>query len=256
MGIIRKFLAALQFLTTLPVRTGFSSEEIGGSACCFPIVGLAIGALVVAIDLAACRAGVPWSVRTVIAVGVSAALSGGLHLDGLADMADGFFSSRTPDKILEIMRDSRIGTMGVLALALILGMKAAAIGELATGPARIAALLLAPVFGRSLQVVGLTWMPYARPKGGLASVFLPHRSVAAGLWACIVPVVFAGVMLGWTVSCLLAAAVALLVAWWARSCRNTIGGMTGDTLGALSELGETVVLLSVAWIAASGCVCG
>lgn len=256
MSGIRTFLAALQFLTTLPVSTSFTSDEIGRSLAWFPLVGLAVGGLVAIVDLAAWKAGLPWSLRTVLAVAMLAVLSGGLHLDGLADTADGFFSSRTPDRILEIMRDSRIGTMGVLALALVLGLKAAVIAELAPGSARMGALLLAPVFGRALQVAGLAWMPYARPEGGLASVFLPHRSIYVGIITCVVPPMLAGLMLGWTVALALIAAVSLLVAWWARACRKTIGGMTGDTLGALSELGESLVLIVVAWSFSNGGTCG
>ncbi|MFZ2957656.1 MAG: adenosylcobinamide-GDP ribazoletransferase [Candidatus Ozemobacteraceae bacterium] len=262
MTIIRRFLAALQFLTVLQVPTPFPTEELGRSAPCFPFVGLAIGGLTVVVDLAAGAVGIPWSVRTVIAVMVPAIVSGGLHLDGLADTADGFWSSRSRDKILEIMRDSRIGTMGVLALLAILGLKAAAVSDLATGPWRTIALLLAPILGRSLQVVGLTWMPYARPEGGLATVFLPYRSGVAGVFACVVPVALLGAMLGMFQSndaflpglitiLLLIAAMAFLIAWWGNVCRDRIGGMTGDTLGALSELGETLFLLVICRVAAA-----
>ncbi len=253
---IRTFLAAVQFLTVLPVSAAFTSDEIGRSSRWFPVVGLAVGGLVVLVDLAAWKAGLPWAVRTVLAVAMLAILSGGLHLDGLADTADGFFSSRAPDRILEIMRDSRIGTMGVLALTLVLGLKAAAIAELAPGGARTGGLLLAPVFGRALQVAGLTWMPYARPEGGLASVFLPHRSIYIGMISCAISTVLAGLVLGWNSALVLVVAVSLLVAWWARACRNTIGGMTGDTLGALSELGEALVLVVVAWSLPGGRTCG
>ncbi|MBP7632563.1 adenosylcobinamide-GDP ribazoletransferase [Candidatus Ozemobacteraceae bacterium] len=256
MSGIRTFLAAVQFLTTLPVSAAFTSDEIGRSSSWFPFVGLAVGGLVAIVDLTAWKAGLPWNLRAALAVAMLAVLSGGLHLDGLADTADGFFSSRTPDRILEIMRDSRIGTMGVLALALILGLKAAAIAELTSCGARMGALLLAPAFGRVLQVVGLTWMPYARPEGGLASVFLPHRSMYTGIISCAIISVLAGLVLGWKAALTLIAAVSLLLAWWARACRTTIGGMTGDTLGALSELGETLVLVVVAWNFSDGRVCG
>lgn len=256
MSGIRTFLAALQFLTTLPVSTAFTADEIGRSSPWFPFVGLAVGGLVVIVDLVAWKAGLPWAIRTILAVAMLAVLSGGLHLDGLADTADGFFSSRTPDRILEIMRDSRIGAMGVLALALVLGLKVAAIAELASCSARMGALLLAPAFGRVLQVVGLTWMPYARPEGGLASVFLPHRSMHVGIISCAILVMLASLMLGWTVALTLVAAVSLLAVWWARACRATIGGMTGDTLGALSELGEALVLVVVAWKFSDGGIYG
>ncbi len=116
----------------------------------------------------------------------------------------------------------------------------------------VGALLLAPVFGRSLQVVGLTWMPYARPEGGLASVFLPFRSMGTGLWACLAAVAVAVILFGGTAGAVLCAAAALLPSALARSCRAMIGGMTGDTIGALSELGEALVLLLVVSLAAGG----
>lgn len=240
---MRRFLAALQFLTILPVRAEATSDLLGSSLGWFPLVGLLIGGLVAGLDFLAAHLGVSYPLRAVFALGVFIVLSGGLHLDGLADTADGFFSSRSPEAILAIMKDSRIGTMGVLALILILGAKYAALVDPALAPVRTSALVLAPVVGRSLQVIGLTWMPYARLEGGMASVFLPFRSRVVGVWACVFPCAFAIGTLGARTAALLLAAVALLLAVWARSCRATIGGMTGDTLGALSELGEALVLV-------------
>ncbi len=248
----RSLLAAFQFLTTLPIRSAFTAEEIGASLVWFPFVGIAIGGLVAAADLGAAQLGLPLPIRAVMAVGLLAALSGGLHLDGLADTADGFLSARSPEKVLEIMKDSRIGTMGALGLVLVVGTKFAALSDPLPASTRAAGLLLAPVFGRSLQVIGLTWMPYARPEGGMASVFLPFRSRGIGLFACLLPVVLTAILFSGSTTVVLPISAALLTMVWARSCLRTIGGMTGDTLGALSELGETLVLVIIASRAGGG----
>ncbi len=130
----------------------------------------------------------PAQVSVWIAVLLLAALSGGLHLDGLADTADGLFSARSRERMLAIMKDSHIGTMGVLALVFAIGLKVAALSSL-TLNARLAVLVLMPLAGRTAMVLMLTTLPYARPDGGLASIFLLKRSGGpwSPAWSCFWP---------------------------------------------------------------------
>jgi adenosylcobinamide-GDP ribazoletransferase len=239
---MRSFLAALQFLTILPVRGAFDERALGRSISWFPAVGLIVGVLAACADAAGLHLGCPRAVMNVASVAMLAALTGGLHLDGLADTADGFLSARPRQRVLEIMRDSRIGTMGVLALVLVLAFKTAGLSQL-QGTLRPRALLLAPVAGRCLQVLTIGLLPYAHPTGGLARVFVEaRRPVPHCLWAafCLVGTalaLFGSRGLGIALAC---GALLAIMAW--RS-RRRIGGFTGDTLGASSEIAEAVVIV-------------
>jgi len=239
---MKPFWAALQFLTILPVNSAFSERDREQAPYWFPLIGLTIGLVVVAVDGAWARLGLPIVVQSVLSVGLLAALTGGLHLDGLADTADGFLSARPRERVLEIMRDSHIGAMGVLALVFILSLKAAALISL-TGPTRWQALVLAPLGGRCLQLVVMSLLPYARRDGGLASAYIRRRrpglAVWAVLWLTAGAILMAGPAkgMGATAAALLGAG--LLAVWqWRR-----IRGFTGDTLGATSEIVETLLLV-------------
>ena len=242
MTLVRRFLAAAQFLTVAPIRAGFDLPDLGRSVPYFPAVGLLIGALLAALDRYFAGLMFPPLVAAVVTVIAMAAVSGGLHLDGAADTADGFFSSRPRERILEIMRDSRIGTMGALALISLLALKVSALASLPYHE-RWRALLLAPLAGRCMLVAAMARAPYARSDGGLASVYLEHRRpwylpYAAGLMA------LAGfVLFGWKGIACAGACVAVTAVFNAYACRK-IGGVTGDTLGAVCELVETTTLLA------------
>ena len=172
---MKRFLAAIQFLTILPLPRGFSSRRAGAGGLLpfFPVVGLGIGAAVAVIDRGL-GFFFPAGVTSVLAVILLIAVSGGLHMDGLADTADGFFSSRPRERILEIMRDSRTGPMGVAAIVCVVALKIALIASVA-GPARIWVLLLTPVAGRSALLIQMALLPYARPEG-LVGIFHRNRS--------------------------------------------------------------------------------
>jgi adenosylcobinamide-GDP ribazoletransferase len=239
---LRSFGAAVQFLTVVPIRTTYEPFEIGRSAAWFPGVGLAIGLVAAAVDWLIVEGVFPPAVAAALGVTLLAAASGGFHLDGLADTADGFLSSRPRERVLEIMRDSRIGTMGVLAIVFALGLKFAALASLLPYE-RVLALIVAPVAGRCMLVVAMASQPYARPEGGLASLFLEHRRVwhapvAIGI-LLIVGVATAGCA-GIVLALVPMAAVLLLNLY----CRCRIGGITGDTVGAACEIAETSVLVA------------
>ena len=170
---MKPFIAALQFLTVCPLvsRVPCTERDIGRSTAWFPLVGLLIGAAVVALDRAS-LAFFPVPLASVIDVIALIAASGGLHADGLADAADGFLSSRPRERMLEIMRDSHTGAMGVIALISVFSLKVAALSAVPVA-LRPGVLLLMPFAGRCSMAVQLGMLNYART-GGLCSVFVQY----------------------------------------------------------------------------------
>ncbi len=240
--MMKKLIGAIRFLTIIPVpgKLGNSTEDLAGSLYWFPLVGLLIGGLTGGFFYLA-GPYLPMSVAAVMAVTLLLAFSGGLHLDGVADCADGFFSSRPRPRMLEIMRDSHIGAMGVVALVLVLAFKGAAL--VAVLPGNLwQPLLLMPVVGRGAMLVMMAVLPYARKEGGLASVFYDRTSLIHAGWAVIVMLAA-----GWFVAGLpgllavVGSLVILLLFCW--FCHGKIGGATGDTLGAACEITEAATAI-------------
>ena len=180
---MKQFFAAIRFLTILPLPGGANPGErvLGGALPFFPVVGLLIGAVI---------AGADWGLGRIFPIGVTSvftvifliAVSGGLHIDGLADTADGFFSARPREGILAIMKDSRTGPMGVAAVVCVVALKIALIASV-TGPWRWWVLMITPLAGRCALLVHLALLPYVRPEGGLAGIFHRNRSRGHALWA-------------------------------------------------------------------------
>jgi adenosylcobinamide-GDP ribazoletransferase len=248
---MKRVLAAIQFLTILPLPRGLAPDEraLGGSLPFFPVVGLGIGAAVAVIDWGAGFL-FPVGVTSVLAVILLIAASGGLHLDGLADTADGFFSSRPRERILEIMRDSRTGPMGVAAIVCAVALKIALIASVAA-PTRAWVLLLTPVAGRCALLIQMALLPYVRPEG-LARVFHQNRSPVHALWALTFLIAAGGVAGG--IPGVVAGGVSFLFALlFSAYVRRRIGGLTGDTLGAACEWTELApALVASAWLS-GGC---
>ena len=233
-------VAAFRFLTIFPLpgRLGTSSDALARSTVFFPVVGLALGIFALAASWLATLV-LPGPVASVLLVLVLLCFSGGLHADGLADTADGFFSARPREKILEILRDSRIGAMGVLALIMVLALKTASLAVL-DQQAFFRASLLMPLLGRAAIVLTMAMLPYARSEGGLATLFYGRPVRRAALFALALAFVCCLALLGLD-------GLALVMAWltltglFARLCKKKIGGATGDTLGAFCELSEALV---------------
>jgi adenosylcobinamide-GDP ribazoletransferase len=248
---MKRFLAAIQFLTILPLPRGLCPDEraLGGSLPFFPVVGLGIGAAVALIDRGLGSL-LPVGATSVLAVILLIAASGGLHLDGLADTADGFFSSRPRKRILDIMKDSRTGPMGVAAIVCVVALKIALIASVAA-PARAWVLLLTPVAGRCALLVQMALLPYVRPEG-LAQVFHQSRSRIHALWALIFLIAAGGLAGGFPG--LIAGGVSFLFALlFTAYVRRRIGGLTGDTLGAACEWTELApALVASAWLYGGG----
>ena len=230
-------LAAIAFLTRIPIRRAFSTEETARAAAWFPLIGGLLGALYGAIWWGAMRI-VPIYVAAVLILIAEALLTGALHFDGLADTADGFGGGRTRDDVLRIMRDHAIGTYGATALILMFLLTAASLVALKT-PLLVAYWLIAGgVLGRWAIVLLSRALPYARPADAVSAHIGTRELILATA-----PVCALGFLIRW--QALVAAGVTLvLAAALGAFYRRRIGGVTGDTLGAAAQICETAVLLT------------
>jgi adenosylcobinamide-GDP ribazoletransferase len=231
---------ALAFLTVLPVGASRAPAPGLGRAW-FPLVGLLLGLAAWAAFWLGTALATPL-LGAVAAVAVLAVLTGALHLDGLADAADGLLGGSTPERRLEIMRDPRVGSFGVVAVGLVLLGDVAALAGL--GPrAALAALLTAAALGRLAVVVVILLLPYARP-GGLGTAAaggrrLPDLAAAAVTGAL-------PLALDWRHGLLAAGLVALAAGGVAALARSRVGGATGDVYGTVVEVGQLAALAGFA----------
>lgn len=232
-----RLLVALAFLTRVPVRKSFGASDVGRAALLFPLIGAAIGLVQLGV-FRLLKPHLPSLPIAVLVVALSAWMTRGLHLDGLADFADGLGGGSTREDALRIMRDPAVGAFGVVALFLLLATKIAAIDALSSGEA----LVLAPALSRWTAVPVAYFLPYARQGQGLGAAMtsgtgfleLLGSAVLAVSLCLFFPLRLA--LLSWTAVLL----VSLLVGVVAR---RRLGGMTGDVLGANVELAEASVLL-------------
>ncbi|MBI5419722.1 MAG: adenosylcobinamide-GDP ribazoletransferase [Deltaproteobacteria bacterium] len=239
------FFAALRFLTILPIPARWcgGEDELGRSIPFFTAVGLCIGGLAAVSDYLLRRILPPFPAAVLVVI-VLLAASGGLHIDGLADTADGFFSFRTRDRILEIMRDSRTGPMGAAAVACVIALKIAVLASVPR-PLRWGTVLLMPVAGRCALAVTMALLPYARTNGGLCHWFLKGRPARQAAWAFAVFAFAAWWALGW-MGLVIAGTSVISALLFAGYSYRRIGGFTGDTLGAACELVEMIPALAAA----------
>jgi adenosylcobinamide-GDP ribazoletransferase len=240
--MIKHFLAAIQFLTVcpLPVKLNIDERDTGRSLPYFPVVGILLGGIAACLDYGL-RYFLPLPVTSALIVIFLIIVSGALHMDGLADTADGFLSSRPRQQMLEIMRDRRTGPMGVIAIVCIVILKVTILT--AVPPVwRWWVLLLTPLAGRCALLTNMAVIPYARPEGGLAAIFYQNRSKLQMVWALIALATIGWLAGGWAglTAGLCAFAFSLLFAAYVY---YKIGGSTGDTLGAACELTEIIPLL-------------
>jgi adenosylcobinamide-GDP ribazoletransferase len=234
--MIRRLGGAIQFLTVLPVRAG--AVSLAGSAVFFPLVGAVLGVFASGVYLLLARV-LPMPLPSMLAVLFLVLATGGLHEDGLADVADAFRARRAPERIFEILKDSRIGTFGALALVFSILVRWQALNTL--GVHSTIALIVSEALPRTAFVV---LSHVAKPAGsGLGNALGTGLSRNVTLLAAtqgIALAFLAGPRLALTLLAGTAAAV-----WMARSYfHRRIGGVTGDCLGATGQLVECYCLLT------------
>jgi adenosylcobinamide-GDP ribazoletransferase len=239
---------ALSLLTVAPVRADRIDRGTARTAMlCAPLVGAALGAVAAAVAYGAVAAGAPSLVAGVLVVALLAALTRGLHLDGLADTADGLGSYRDAEHALAVMKKSDIGPFGVVAIGLALIAQAAGFAAAAARPplALLAGVVTAVATGR----LAATWacrrgVPAARPEGLGALVAGGVPAAAALAWTGVLAAaaVLAAPHRPWLGPLAVAAGVAAPVALTRHAVRR-FGGITGDVLGACVEVGTTVCVI-------------
>lgn len=241
MHIVEPFWIALQFLTRLPVRLARAPSEraIGRSLLYYPLVGLLLGLLLAA--TAAVLAGLPALLRAALVLVAWVAVTGALHLDGLADSVDAWVGGRGDrDRTLRIMKDPACGPMGVAALVCVLLVKFAAL-DAALNSRDWMLLVLAPLLARTLLPVLFLTTAYVRP-GGLGASMADHLPRHATGWVVLGSACAVLVCAGWRGVVLMAIAATVLVLMRTLMLRR-IQGTTGDTAGALVELAEVAMLV-------------
>ena len=241
--MMRLFFSALSFLTRLPIPAGyvFNGEDVGKSTVAFPAVGLLLGLLHVVL-LWVLQQVFPVMLCAALLLVFSALVTGALHLDAIADMADGFGGGRTKEDILRIMRDHVIGAYGAVALLLDFAVKFSALCYLIEHDAATVSLLVAPMLGRWASVYLGFSSPYARAQGGLGAAITDYMGPRELLGATLFVMFWVGVLVGGKGVFWLG-----VVFWFTRQfgayCKKHIGGITGDTMGANTECVELLVYL-------------
>jgi adenosylcobinamide-GDP ribazoletransferase len=211
----------------------------------FPFVGLALGALLCGAYLLLSLLNLPALAVTIILVVALIAVTGGMHLDGLSDTADAFLSGKPKERMLEIMRDPHAGAMGVLAIVSIILLKVALLYSFSF-PLAFNALLLICILSRWSMVFSVFLSPYARQEGK-ARVFISGMSVKIFLISTLAAVILS--FLAWGIKGLLVLLIIAGVTYLSnRSVTRKIGGITGDIIGALSEINEVVVLALILFL--------
>lgn len=241
--MILGFAIALQFLTIVPVRlrAAVGDAELSRAMGWYPVIGALLGLVVAGVYLVSGRYISP-GVAPVLAVATAALLTGGLHLDGVADCADAAGAVKTREERLRIMDDPHLGAMGAAAIVIVLLLKCALIASL-PGKTAWMALVAALAASRAGILVPAIAFPYARRDTGGTGSFLSQLRGETVAIAVILAAVLAGGL--FPVPGLIATAAAIAGAWltgWAAS--RVLGGVTGDVLGAANEVGE------LAWLAA------
>lgn len=236
------FLVALQFLTRIPVNAGYvtGAASLGRSVVYYPLVGLLLGGLLSV--MATLLAGGPSFLLAALVLTVWVLVTGGLHLDGLADCADAWIGGHgDQQRSLDIMKDPASGPIAVSVLILVLMVKFAALATLFE-QARVAPLLIAPVLGRAAILALMLSTHYRRPQG-LGAALSEQLPRLAAQWSLAGSALLGAVLLGLPV--LLVAGG--IVFWVRRSALSRLGGATGDVYGAAVELTEAAVLTTAAF---------
>jgi adenosylcobinamide-GDP ribazoletransferase len=238
---MRLYLIALQFLTIIPLPfdTRCQKEDLGRATTCFPLVGITIGGLLVGLNWLI----EPWLNRPLTAallITALAAVTGALHLDGLADVCDGLAARGSRERFLAIMKDSNVGAVGAVGLVMGLLLKWQALLAVPTG-ITWQALLLFPTLGRCAQVLALGGAQHARQDGLGAAIIqgmvTRHLLVALSVTiaACLLILPIKGM-----VALIAVLAVTLIIKGYFQ---HRLGGLTGDIVGCISEIAEIAALI-------------
>lgn len=243
---MRDFITCLEFLTRVRFskRTDWRDEDFSRSVPYFPLVGLVIGFLLAAVNYGLFYIETPLFLRVTLLLLAEIIITGGLMYDGFMDTADGVFSARSRERMLEIMKDSHVGSNAVLAIIILLLLKIAAYLEL-SGETLTWVLLTMSVATRTFMVVFIVNFPYAR-KEGIGHMFTKY---AKPFYTYIAFAVCAGIIAACGLQYLAVAGICFTVTLIiAQYLKTQLGGLTGDTYGALTECGNVIYLLTAVFL--------
>ena len=236
---MKDLISALQFITILPLgRPG--KFDPAAMLAYFPVVGLVLGTILFSLDFIF---SLLWSrpVASLLDVCFLVVVTGAFHLDGLGDTADGLYGHHGRETALEIMKDSRVGVMGLVAIVCCLALKWAGISSLDSHRGLLLAII--PAYARGSILIGIRLLPYARPQGGTGRAFFDNKPGLVVFWGFVIPVLLSFVC-GWRgiiLNVVFVALVTMMLLYYKRK----MNGITGDMLGALVEVNEALLFLAV-----------
>lgn len=244
--LIENFALTLAFFSRIPLPASLGQRinhdaKISEAAAFFPVAGLIIS-LPIALMWFIASSYLPASIAAGLAIGFSLLITGGLHEDGFADCADGLGATSNRERALEIMRDSRIGTYGSLALILSIGLRWTALASL--GPiSGVLAIIICNVGARSTMTIAMNFSKYARPDGlgKQANTIRQSDFIMANLIAFII-----AICCGWIWGILALCFAYLAALMFLKRLEHRLGGYTGDGLGAMEQIAEITILISLA----------
>jgi adenosylcobinamide-GDP ribazoletransferase len=260
MDWLRACVAAFQFLTRLPipVQIDYTERVFQRSSMFYPLVGFVIGLLLLLAGAGLSHV-LPTMPASILLLAIWVILTGGLHLDGLMDTADGILSHRPREQMLEIMKDSRVGAMGVIVCVLHLLLKFSFLYTMLDANQAgeqgnlLVLLAIVPIWSRWFMVAAIRMWPYARPNSGLGSLFsgVNSKHVTISLLVALLTTTLCicttntTSLPSWCIVLGFVAITMLVGSGIAAYISSKLGGLTGDTYGALNELLESVLLLAV-----------
>jgi len=240
---MKNFVLMLQFFTRLPININLEvkEEDFPKGIIYFPLVGLVIG-LINAIAYSLFSMVFSNLLSIIFITLVNVLITGALHLDGLADTCDGIFSARKKERMLEIMKDSRLGTNGAIAICFDLFLRIAIISSIPKEYILVA-IVVSNVISRTMLVLLCFISKYARPEGGMGNLFIGKISKKNLVITLVLGLIISILLFNYR-GVLLIAITSLFILLFNRYITSKIGGITGDILGAANELVELLVLLA------------
>ena len=237
--MIKQLIILIQFMTRIPVfvKVEYDEEKLGKSIKYFPLVGAIIGIFLYGINILAGKITVNRQIAAMIIIIAEIFITGLIHIDGLADTADGLFSYAEKEKILEMMKDSRVGTNGAVALILYFMTKVILLSEI-----RPEYIILYPVISRLSTSINAGLGEYARKNGMSNEIIAKNGKKEAGI-SIIITMILSFIILKVKGLIILIFAI-LFILLLMKGVKRKIGGITGDTMGASLELTSILVLLA------------
>lgn len=246
---LRIFFTAVQFFTRLPIPqwVGYEPDWVRASARYFPLIGIIVGGATAAVLLLTARV-LPLPLAVLLSTSAGIWLTGALHEDGFADVCDGFGGGHTPVKMIEIMRDPRIGAFGAIGIGLLLAVKIVALASMPV-PMAALALLLAHPLSRLAATILIWQMNYAAPDGKASLAAQPMSltsfMIAGAPVLLLLMLVFASDAIAVRTVAIAVITMLISTAWLARKFQRHLGGYTGDCLGAVQQVSEATLYLTM-----------